>query len=536
MTNERRQDAVLIALTASLVVHALLMVFIKPQIMASVTRGDAGRTRGPMTVRERAAVPEPVRMEAVRDLDALRDSPAAETDSLIPVTAAFTAPETLVDAAPAEGGAPEAEALPSPGPEFAPFMSEKIHIDSDQSPFVTPIAPASAPVAAPVAAAPEVALPLAPSAEIPLFTAPVYIPEVTAEDRSLALTASAPDPFETFVPQAGVLAQVDEKIVEAEKAAVRDLLDVARASDLDAAVTIVPYSANEGEWTYFRVKMLPKPELATVPKDVVVLMDASGSIGNDRLASCRTAAQQILRSVSNTGDRFNLVAFRDRFSYCFDSWQDCTRESFAAADKWLSRLAAFGRTDVFATIRSVLTLPRDPTRPLIAMVVTDGDANSGVSRTAQILSRFTALNDGLVSVYMYGVKADANRELIDVLTHGNRGESFIFGGSRWNAGRALSSLSERFRDPVLSDLRLVFASGTEVEAYPRLLRNLYRGEAVDLVGRVPKGVREVAFSVKGLNGKNPYEGFFRIDLSGAAFDARLPDSWRAEQAIDRKLR
>ena len=59
---------------------------------------------------------------------------------------------------------------------------------------------------------------------------------------------------------------------------------------------------------------------------------------------------------------------------------------------------------MFSTISSVLTLPRDPGRPLIALVVTDGEANAGVSDTGAILSKFTALNDGLVSVYMYGVK------------------------------------------------------------------------------------------------------------------------------------
>jgi hypothetical protein len=329
---------------------------------------------------------------------------------------------------------------------------------------------------------------------------------------------------------------VDVKVVEAEKKAVRDLLDVRGAQDLETFVSASTDSAQEGDWTYFRVTFEPSADLQTVPKDVVVLMDASGSIGRDRLASCRNAARKILRSCTNTGDRFNLVAFRDRFSYAFKTWQECTKDSFEKADAWLDKLAAHGRTDVFATIRSVLTLPRDPARPLIAMVVTDGDANAGVSDTARILSKFTALNDGLVSVYMYGVKEGANRELLDVLTHGNRGESFIYGGVRWNAGSALEGLAEKFRDPVLSDLRVVFTAGSKAEVYPQRLKNLYRGEKVDLVGRVPAGEKEVSFSIKGLNGSKPYEGFFTVPLANATFDAALPGTWRSEAAIDRKLR
>ena len=191
---------------------------------------------------------------------------------------------------------------------------------------------------------------------------------------------------------------------------------------------------------------------------------------------------------------------------------------------------------MFSTISSVLTLPRDPGRPLIALVVTDGEANSGVSDTGAILSKFTALNDGLVSVYMYGVKSSANRALIDVLTRGNRGESLIFEGwQRRRAGSGIESLTERFRDPVLTDLRIVFASGTRAEAYPRLLRNLYRGGTLEFVGRVPAGTKDVAFSLKGLNGRDAYEGFFKLSLGTAPSDPSVVEAWGDELAIDRKL-
>ena len=333
-----------------------------------------------------------------------------------------------------------------------------------------------------------------------------------------------------------VMPKVDEAVVEKEKEAVRSLVDAEDAKEMNSVVRASVESGVDGGWRYFKVKLDPSESLETVPKDLVVLIDASGSIGKDRMGSIRGAAKRILRSAANTGDRFNLVAFRDRYSYAFKSWQDFNTATFDAADRWLNGVAPYGRTDVFRTISSVLTLPRDPKRPLVALVVTDGDANAGVSDTASILSRFTALNDGLVSVYMYGVKESANRELIDVLTRGNRGESFIFEGSRFRAGEGLEALSERFRDPVLSDLRLVFASDSRAEAYPRLLRNLYRGDAVTIVGRVPKGGEEVSVSLKGLNGANTYEAFFKVPLGKIATDPSLAGAWAEEAAIDAKLK
>ena len=543
MTKERRQDVVWGALIFSVALHVGLMIYMRPQIMAHVTSGAATpRARGPMTVTDAVEAPEPVALSVVADVEAVRESPAAEVEEIAPGALALADldPADVQAPAPIE---PDVAEIPKPEIEIAPFLSEKIHVEGVTSSFATPIAEASgfAVPRAVAAPAPDTG-PIAPDVELPMFTAPTLAPLAVAElpvalpeEEKPARTAAAGGEGAPFLPGDDVLPTVDEKVVEAEKTAVRDLLDVKGAEEISKVVAVASASAQAGDWLYFRVRFSPEAELEVVPKDIVLLMDASGSIGKDRITSIRKATQKILRSCTNSGDRFNLVAFRNKFSYAFPSWQVCDRDSFDRADRWLEKLVAHGRTDVFSVVRSVLTLPRDPSRPLIALVVTDGDANAGVSETSQILSRFTHLNDGLISVYMYGVKGTANRELIDVLTHGNRGESFIFEGERWAAGEGIEGLSERFRDPVLTDLRVVFASGIEAETYPRLLKNLYKGETVDFVGRVPKGTTEIAFSVKGLNGTKPYESFFRINLAKTGFDETLPAHWRSERTIDEKL-
>ena len=340
-----------------------------------------------------------------------------------------------------------------------------------------------------------------------------------------------------FVPSEEVYEKVDEKVVAEEKAAVKELVSSDAAEELVKFVNPVMTSQIRDGWTYFRVMVSPRRSLETVPKDLVILVDASGSIGKTRMESIRSATRKLLRSSTNSGDRFNLVAFRDRYSYAFRTWQECTQPSFDAAERWIGKLAAHGRTDVFATIRSVLTLPRTPSRPLIALVVTDGDANEGVSDTAEIISRFTALNDGLVSVYMYGVRSSANRELIEVLTRGNRGESMIYDGWLRGAGSGMEGFSERFRDPVLSDIRVIFATGTRAEAYPRRLRNLYRGGTLSFVGRVPAGTSKVSFSLRGLNGDKAFEGFFDMPVASAAGkDDSIADDWEEERKVDAKLK
>lgn len=546
MTDESRQDFVLLALVLSVVAHVALMFFMRPQVMTHVKSGVSRyRPRPPMTVAEAEPPPAPVSLSSVADVEAERLAPAAEAEDIMPMTEALSiAAETPVPEAPRFDEL-ATSVFPKMTSELAPVLSEPLHVEAVRPTFTTPIVGVEQSLHVPVAA--KTALASAPVIDIESFTPPPPVaPEapvpVAAPDAAEAI-AEAAEPEETrqepepFIPASEVMAEVDEKIVEEEKSAVRDLLDVKSARDMAAVVDLASDSAQSGGWTYFRVSVTPKAgSLKTVPKDVVILIDASGSIANDRLKSCREKAKEILRTCMNTGDRFNLVAFRDEFDYAFKTWQECDAPAYEAAEKWMSRLAAHGRTDVFSTIASVLKLPRDPARPLIALVVTDGDANEGVRQTSQILSKFTELNDGLVSVYMYGVKQAANRELIDALTRGNRGESFIYEGNRKYAGKRIGELSERFRDPMVTDLRVVFTTGSRAEAFPRRLRNLYRGESVEIVGRAPVGTREVAFSLKGLNGGVAYEGFFRVPLAEATFDQGLPAAWAAERDIDAKLR
>ena len=532
-------DIVIAAAIISVALHAGLMFWARPQVMTHSPAVAKAARRGPMHVAKAEPRPEPVRFEPVEDVAAEKAAPEAEG-----AVAALPA---------AEAAAPqEAERIAVPQPDMpkevlvreVPAADRKLPETAEGEAFVAPVLPQKmemeSPALAPDAAAPaptvaNAALPPAPAFEAPLFTSAV------------TLSPSSPAKIDDSVrgedvtsevgggPSDEVMAKVDEAVVTKEKDAVRALVDAVDAKEMDAVVKATAESGVDGGWRYFKVKLAPSESLETVPKDLVVLIDASGSIGKDRMKSIRGAAKRILRSAANTGDRFNLVAFRDRYSYAFKTWQDFNTATFDAADRWLNGVAPYGRTDVFRTISSVLTLPRDPKRPLIALVVTDGDANAGVSDTASILSRFTALNDGLVSVYMYGVKESANRELIDLLTRGNRGESFIFEGSRFRAGEGLEPLSERFRDPVLSDLRLVFPRDSHAEAYPRLLRNLYRGRGVELVGRVPAAEKRVSFSLKGLNGQQAFESFFTFDL-GDGGGAALAEEWRSAKAIEDRFR
>jgi len=524
----RSNDAILAAVIISIVVHIGLMVFVRQRVMTHVAGSVRSARRAPMQVSRDRETQPPTAVEEILDLEPVREEPAARPAEMPAVTAVGEVRQ-LPAAVPEVPANVPADLLPvarfdesslstkpSPTPVMMRLETPAARESSDFT--VLPATGDPAPVVIPV-------VPVVP-------TMPLTAASLPSAPKKVDPPSDAPK----FTPAEEVYEEVDHKIIEAEKAAVKALVNSDSAEELAPYVDLKISKCETGDGMYFRMVLTPRTGLRTVPKDVVLILDASGSIGGDRMGSIRKAAKRILRSCANTGDRFNLVAFRDRYQYAFRTWQECTQKSFDRSDAWLNNLAAHGRTDVFTTVESILTLPRDPRRPLIALLVTDGDANSGISHTADIVSKFTEMNDGLVSVYMYGVKSSANRELMEGLTRGNRGESFVFEGFRWSAGDGLEGLSERFRDPLLSDMRVVFASGTEAEVYPRRLRNLYRGGQVELLGRVPPGVRKISFSLKGLNGERAYESFFTQELGEAGVDPGLPAAWLSERSFDFKTR
>ena len=543
-------DLILVAAVTSLALHALVMFFAAPKIMSQIGVASTEHKRNqrpPMAVRKFEGDPLRERAKTLpkSDVPAPRSAPqlGAASGNEAPLAAAvqvaaplpsFEMPEV------ATGPVEAAFELPKPTTANAESVTDTV----PAMPVVAPVVPSLSEYAVPSVGLPvETAIP-APglAAPVPEFSMPQLDADAEGSSAMAGVVSQKAAPKVDYVFDNKVLDSVNEGFVEKEKAAVRALLSVPDATPVESAVECrlsACLDPADPRWRYFSLAFSPKTgadALPVVPKDAVILIDASGSIGSDRLRNCRNAAKEILRTCFNSGDRFNLVAFRNRFTYAFREWRECDAPSFEEADRWLSRLTAHGRTDVFSVIRSVLTLPRDPARPLIALVVTDGDANSGVSGTAEILSRFTALNDGLVSVYMYGVKKEANRELIDLLTRGNRGESIIHTGNRKYAGSALEPLATAFRDPVLTDLRIMFAAGSMAETYPKLLKNLYRGRNVVLRGRCPARIKELVFTLQGLSGSKAFESLYRLDFgSAASAGADLPGEWRSDRIVAGRL-
>ncbi|MBR4318385.1 MAG: hypothetical protein IKT85_06560, partial [Kiritimatiellae bacterium] len=186
---------------------------------------------------------------------------------------------------------------------------------------------------------------------------------------------------------------------------------------------------------------------------------------------------------------------------------------------------------LFLLLQDLLTLQREPNRPLIAIVVTDGEPTVGVTETTRIIGEFTRMNNGMISVYTFGIK-QVNPYFLDMLCYANRGENTSASGNIRAIEGELIPIFDSIRNPVMKDLSIVFATQSGGEIHPKKLTNLYADRALTVYGRVPRGVESLTCQLKGNSSTNPYDAVFTFSLKDAAREetTNLRQAW-AERAM-----
>ncbi len=329
-------------------------------------------------------------------------------------------------------------------------------------------------------------------------------PGITLPGAPTDLTAVVPPATLEEKLTRSVRQQIDEMEKVVDYQSIDDLLAVGLESYRDP---------KEPGRIYFRIGIQPRPDkpVPVVAKDILWIQDVSGSMTEERLSFCRKALLTAM-STMNPQDRFDVIGFRDTFESCFSVWKPVSPENIASALNFIGNMRSHGQTDVFGSLRSVLKRERDPMRPMIAFVVTDGKPTTGLTGSANIIGSFSELNSGLISVYMFGTHKDANDYLLDMLTYCNRGRSYILDGNRWDIPPAMAAVYNGIRNPVMGDISVVFDSASRSEVYPRSTSNLYKDQQLELIGICPEGTEELVLQIRGLAAGKGYDSIFRLNM------------------------
>jgi Ca-activated chloride channel family protein len=113
-------------------------------------------------------------------------------------------------------------------------------------------------------------------------------------------------------------------------------------------------------------------ESGLVPRDVVVLLDRSGSMGGWKMVAARRAAGRLIDSLGDD-DRFGVIAFDSVVESDIEDLQPATDRNRFAAVSWLSGLEARGGTEMGEAFgQAARWLGETTDRDRIIVLVTDG--------------------------------------------------------------------------------------------------------------------------------------------------------------------
>lgn len=259
------------------------------------------------------------------------------------------------------------------------------------------------------------------------------------------------------------------------------ILRLAYAGATSSAV-VVPDSGGEAG-TVQLVVLPPSTSVTARPKDVVLLLDRSGSMGGWKMVAARRAAARVVDTLT-TGDRFAVVTFDDRVEFPADLGRGLVpasdRHRFRAVEH-LSRADARGGTELLAPLRDGLTLLAgdDDARDRVLVLVTDGQ----VGNEDQILAALSPLV-GRVRIHAVGIDRAVNAGFLGRLAVLGAGRCELV-ESEDRLDEAMDHIHRRIGAPAVTDLTLT-ASGltlNDADRSPRRLPGIYPGVPLVVYGR-----------------------------------------------------
>jgi len=296
---------------------------------------------------------------------------------------------------------------------------------------------------------------------------------------------------------AGPLASLESSL-HAVRATFGDTVRVApsgRATlNRDFVLRVVPAASDttmvrgytDGAFTLAIVNPPAGVEAARVPRDVVLVVDISGSMEGAKLDAAKQAVRAVLHGLDRS-DRFRLIAFESSVHAHTPGLVDFSQRSLEKADRWVAALRSMGGTEMAPALTEAFSGDTPPGRLRTVVFITDGQAWNEPELTALVVrERRGAL------LFTVGIDTAVNESLLSRLARVGGGTCELV-QPQGDIEEAIVRLEARIGSPVATALQPRTLERARPEPQPvfsgRPVPVLLRGAAESIIfdARDPAG-------------------------------------------------
>jgi Ca-activated chloride channel family protein len=263
----------------------------------------------------------------------------------------------------------------------------------------------------------------------------------------------------------------------------RDFVLSWRAEPAEAPTAAVFSETLDGH-DYHLVMLVPPetglPADKRPPREVVFIIDTSGSMAGDSIVQAREA---LLFGLSGLGpeDSFQIIAFNDVPTPLFAAPQPATGEALAAARRFVRSLVAENGTEMRAALEMALDGAAAPGRLRQVVFMTDGAVGNEAALFGLIHDRL-----GDSRLFTVGIGSAPNSHFMREAAEAGRG-TFTYIGATDAVRDTMTRLFSRLENPALTDIAVTWPDDGPAAMYPPVIPDLYVGEPVLATVRLPQG-------------------------------------------------
>jgi Ca-activated chloride channel family protein len=315
--------------------------------------------------------------------------------------------------------------------------------------------------------------------------APQLIPAASTSSHTLKLQANLVSAVE-FAAIESRYHDVD--IRQVENGYRIELLNPHEFSDRDFELSWTPLlqsqpsasltTFNDGESVYAQLMLAPPLADSINPqaREVILIIDTSGSMEGASIVQAKAALAHALKSLG-PDDYFNLLEFNSSTGQLFDQSVPVTQTSLYVAQNFISSLNANGGTDMAPALKAALAMPEVPGLMRQVVFITDG----AVGNETQLL-QMVAQDLGSSRMFTVAIGYAPNSWFMRKTAEIGRG-SYVHIGKPEEVEEKMSALWGRIQIPALTDICVEW--GDSAEFYPEIIPDLYAGEPLWLLARLP---------------------------------------------------